>query len=97
MTAVLDYVSGDGINTRRLDFTKTKTDAALLDAPLTGRSRHRANEMGQLILQFEVAPEGDQRTAWRDARVEDLTTTGSTADERRRERARSTPMPGANL
>ena len=42
---------------------------------LTGRSRHRSDEQGRLILQVEV--KGDGRfpcpAHWRDAKTEDLT------------------------
>lgn len=44
---------------------------------LTGRSRHRADETGKLILQVEVRRGHPCPPQWRDAKVEDLTVKNS--------------------
>jgi hypothetical protein len=46
---------------------------------LTGRSRHRADEAGRLILQVEVDRHSNAPTLrhWRDAKAEDLTVKNS--------------------
>ena len=43
---------------------------------LTGRSRHRVNTKGELVLQVEEETVGTAAT-WRDAKVEDLTVNNS--------------------
>ncbi|EYR81915.1 hypothetical protein [Shinella sp. DD12] len=46
---------------------------------LTGRSRHRTDEAGKLILQVEVDRHSNAPTVryWRDAKAEDLTVKNS--------------------
>lgn len=46
---------------------------------LTGRSRHRTDEAGRLILQVEVDRHSSAPTVrfWRDAKAEDLTVKNS--------------------
>lgn len=46
---------------------------------LTGRSRHRSDENGRLILQVECDHEGraPSNPHWRDAKIEDLSVRGS--------------------
>ncbi|PWU76227.1 hypothetical protein DK867_02855 [Ochrobactrum sp. POC9] len=48
---------------------------------LTGRSRHRANSAGQLILQVEYKTTGAPLPPiWRDAKAEDLLVSETTPD-----------------
>lgn len=44
---------------------------------LTGRSRHRTDEAGRLILQVEVRRGHPSPAQWRDAKAEDLTVKNS--------------------
>ena len=48
----------------------------------TGRSRHRSDEQGRLILQIEVARSSSAPTVrhWRDAKAEDLTVKPTTPE-----------------
>jgi len=49
----------------------------LTNETLTGRSRHRTDENGRLILQVEVRRGHPCPPQWRDAKAEDLTVKNS--------------------